>query len=133
MARKQLGKYELIDRLGRGGMAEVFKAYQPRLDRFVAVKLLHPFLADDPEFKDRFEREAQNVARLRHPNIVQVYDFDVVQRAGTDVYFMVMAFVDGPTLRSRRYARSFLRLNGIQSSMIQARASGVCAGESAVR
>ncbi|MCC7205955.1 MAG: protein kinase [Anaerolineae bacterium] len=97
MARKQLGKYELIDRLGRGGMAEVFKAYQPRLDRFVAVKLLHPFLADDPEFKDRFEREAQNVARLRHPNIVQVYDFDF--DAESESYFMVMELVEGETLK----------------------------------
>lgn len=97
VARKQLGKYELIDRLGRGGMAEVFKAYQPRLDRFVAIKLLHPFLADDPEFKDRFEREAQNVARLRHPNIVQVYDFDFDSES--ESYFMVMELVEGETLK----------------------------------
>jgi serine/threonine-protein kinase len=97
VARKQLGKYELIERLGRGGMAEVFKAYQARLDRLVAIKLLHPFLADDPEFKDRFEREAQNVARLRHPNIVQVYDFDY--DAATESYFMVMELIDGETLK----------------------------------
>ncbi|MEP7289502.1 MAG: protein kinase [Chloroflexota bacterium] len=97
MAKKQLGKYDIIERLGRGGMAEVFKAYQPSLDRFVAIKLLHPFLADDPEFKDRFEREARNVARLRHPNIVQVYDFEY--DTDSESFFMVMELVDGQTLK----------------------------------
>src|SRR5690606_30942067 len=69
------------------------------LDRFVAIKLLHGFLADDPEFKSRFEREAQNVARLKHPNIVQVYDFEY-DRAH-DSYYMVMEYIDGPTLKDR--------------------------------
>ncbi len=80
-------------------MAEVYKAYQASLDRFVAIKLLHPFLADDPEFKDRFEREARNVARLRHPNIVQVYDFDYDSES--ESYFMVMELIDGQTLKDR--------------------------------
>src|SRR5215468_1438447 len=78
-------------------MAEVYKAYQPSLDRFVAIKLLHPFLADDPEFKDRFEREARNVARLRHPNIVQVYDFEYDTES--ESYYMVMEFIAGQTLK----------------------------------
>src|SRR5260221_12059951 len=78
-------------------MAEVFKAYQQSLDRYVAVKLLHPFLADDPEFKDRFEREARNVARLRHPNIVQVYDFEYDTES--ESYYMVMEFIAGQTLK----------------------------------
>ena len=97
MVRKQLGKYDIIARLGRGGMAEVYKAYQPSLDRFVAIKLLHPFLADDPEFKDRFEREAKNVAQLRHPNIVQVYDFAFDDES--ESYYMVMELIDGSTLK----------------------------------
>ncbi|MFP4321891.1 MAG: protein kinase domain-containing protein, partial [Anaerolineales bacterium] len=97
MAKKTLGKYEIIDRLGRGGMAEVYRAYHPSLDRYVAIKLLHPFLADDPEFKERFEAEARNIARLRHPNIVQVFDFDF-DEAG-DSYYMVMELVEGPTLK----------------------------------
>ena len=80
-------------------MAEVYKAYQPSLDRFVAIKLLHPFLADDPEFKDRFEREARNVARLRHPNIVQVYDFEYDQES--ESFYMVMELIDGQTLKDR--------------------------------
>ena len=97
MAKKTLGKYDIIERLGRGGMAEVYKAYQASLDRFVAIKLLHPFLADDPEFKDRFEREARNVARLRHPNIVQVYDFEYDD--DSESYYMVMELIDGQTLK----------------------------------
>ena len=73
-----IGKYELHERIGRGGMAEVYKAYHASLDRFVALKVLHPFLGEDPQFKDRFGKEARNVAQLRHPNIVGVYDFGEV-------------------------------------------------------
>ncbi len=99
VARKQLGKYEIIDRLGRGGMAEVYRGYHPALDRYVAIKLLHPFLSDDPEFKDRFENEARNVAKLKHPNIVQVYDFEY--DAESESYYMVMELINGLTLKDR--------------------------------
>ncbi len=99
LAGKTIGKYELRERLGRGGMAEVYKAYHSSLDRYVALKVLHPFLGEDPEFKERFEREARNVARLKHPGIVQVYDFE--HDGSRDLYYMVMEFVDGPTLRQR--------------------------------
>lgn len=78
-------------------MAEVYRAHQATLDRFVAIKLLHPFLADDPEFAARFLREAQNIARLKHPNIVQVYDFETDPE--TETYYMVMELIDGPTLK----------------------------------
>lgn len=94
-----LGKYELIERIGRGGMAEVYKAYHVTLDRYVAIKVLHSFLGEDANFKLRFEREARNIAQLRHPNIVQVYDYDHEQN--NDVYFMVMEFIDGPTLQTK--------------------------------
>ncbi|MBO9310540.1 MAG: protein kinase [Chloroflexi bacterium] len=99
---KKFGNYEAVERLGRGGMAEVYKAYQPALDRYVAIKVLHPFLADDPEFAERFGREARNVARLRHNNIVQVYDFAKVpdeNSPGDEHHFMVMELIDGPTLK----------------------------------
>jgi len=99
VVRKTLGKYEIIDRLGRGGMAEVYRGYHPALDRYVAIKLLHPFLSDDPEFKDRFENEARNVAKLKHPNIVQVYDFEY--DATNDNYYMVMELINGPTLKDK--------------------------------
>jgi serine/threonine-protein kinase len=78
-------------------MAEVYKAEQPSLERLVAIKLLHPFLADDTEFKERFEREARNVARLKHPNIVQVYDFEFDLES--ESYYMVMELIDGQTLK----------------------------------
>jgi serine/threonine-protein kinase len=97
LAKKTLGKYEIIDRLGRGGMAEVYRAYHASLDRYVAIKLLHPFLADDLEFKDRFEREAQNIAKLRHPHIVQVFDFDFDEVG--ESYYMVMELIEGRTLK----------------------------------
>ena len=94
---KTIGKYRIVERLGRGGMAEVYKAFQTNLDRYVAIKVMHPFLADDPGFAARFEREAKNVAALRHQNIVQVYDFDVEE--GTS--YMVMEFIEGATLKTR--------------------------------
>lgn len=99
---KKFGNYEAVERLGRGGMAEVYKAYQPALDRYVAIKVLHSFLADDKEFAERFGREARNVARLRHNNIVQVYDFAEApdeDSPGDKHHFMVMELIDGPTLK----------------------------------
>ncbi|MFC1960224.1 protein kinase [Chloroflexota bacterium] len=101
MARKTLGKYEITERLGRGGMAEVYRGYHVALDRYVAIKLLHSFLADDPEFKSRFEKEAQNVAKLKHPNIVQVYDFEYDE--DNESYYMVMELIEGPTLKERLF------------------------------
>ncbi|HET91193.1 MAG TPA: hypothetical protein ENN99_10720 [Chloroflexi bacterium] len=79
-------------------MAEVYKAYHPGLDRYVAIKVLHSFLADEEGFLTRFQREAKIVAAFRHPNIVQVYDFDFDPE--TNSYYMVMEFVDGPNLKA---------------------------------
>ncbi|MCB0172010.1 MAG: protein kinase, partial [Anaerolineae bacterium] len=92
---KTLGKYRLVGKLGSGGMAEVYKAYQPGLDRFVAIKVMHEHLGQDPEFVRRFQREASTAGRLAHPNVVQILDFDQV--AG--IYFMVMQFINGPSLK----------------------------------
>jgi serine/threonine-protein kinase len=102
VANRKLGKYEIIERLGRGGMAEVYRAYHTSLDRFVAIKVLHAFLADDPEFKSRFEKEAQNVAKLKQSHIVQVYDFEY--DAAGESYYMVMELIEGPTLKERLVA-----------------------------
>lgn len=93
-----LGKYQLVDRLGRGGMADVYKGYQPGLDRYVAVKVMHPHLSEDPNFITRFRREAKSVAELHHANIVQVFDFDVQG----ENYYMVMEYIEGgQTLKQR--------------------------------
>ncbi|MBT4843585.1 MAG: hypothetical protein HON91_14270 [Anaerolineae bacterium] len=71
-----LGKYKLQERLGKGGMAEVYKAHHEKLDRYITIKILHAFLSEGEEFLARFEREARAVAALRHPSIVQIHDFD---------------------------------------------------------
>ncbi|MEK7277563.1 MAG: protein kinase, partial [Chloroflexota bacterium] len=94
---KTIGRYKIVEHLGRGGMAEVYKAYQPSLDRYVAIKLMHTFLAEDPDFFSRFTREAKNVGALRHPNIVQIHDFD----HDGPTYYMVMEFIDGGPLKNR--------------------------------
>ena len=80
-------------------MAEVYKAYHPGLDRYVAIKVLHSFLANEEDFLIRFQREARIVATFRHPNIVQVHDFDF--DAESNAYYMVMELVDGPNLKMR--------------------------------
>jgi serine/threonine-protein kinase len=90
-----IGKYKIVEVLGRGGMAEVYKAYQESLDRHVAIKLMHAFLADEEDFLSRFQREARAMAALSHTNIVSVYDFDV--QNGT--YYIVMEYVSGGTLK----------------------------------
>ena len=97
MIGKTIGRYQIVELLGRGGMAEVYKAYQKSLDRYVAIKLMHAFLSEDKDFFERFNREAKNVATLSHANIIQIHDFD---HEG-ETYYMVMEFVDGGTLKDR--------------------------------
>src|SRR5579859_2482346 len=96
----KLGRYEIRERIGRGGMAAVYKGWDTNLDRWVAVKVLHDHLVEEAGFKERFEREAKVVASLNHPNIVQIYDFDSADVSGTPVYYMVMTYISGPTLKS---------------------------------
>ncbi len=111
---KTLGRYRIVERIGRGGMADVYKAYQPSLDRYVAIKVLHPFLLEEDGSRERFQREARAVAALRHPNIVQVFDFE----AEGDDYFMVMEYIDGPNLKAvlqgEAKAGQWLALNRIE-------------------
>lgn len=92
-----LGRYRVLEPLGSGGMARVYRGYHSQLDRFVAIKVLRSDLVDDESFLGRFRHEAQAVASLRHPNIIQVFDFDVQD----DIYFMVMELLDGDTLHTR--------------------------------
>jgi beta-lactam-binding protein with PASTA domain/tRNA A-37 threonylcarbamoyl transferase component Bud32 len=93
------GRYELDGIVGRGGMAEVFRARDIRLDRIVGVKTLRDDLARDQTFQARFRREAQSAASLNHPSIVAVYDTGEDMMGATPVPYIVMEFVDGRTLR----------------------------------
>ncbi|MBK8986787.1 MAG: protein kinase [Chloroflexi bacterium] len=98
LSGRTIGKYQLLEKLGRGGMAEVYKGYQESLDRYVAIKLMHAFLVSEQDFLQRFKREAKAMASLRHPNIVAIYDFDVYR---DDIYYLVMEYVSGGTLKQK--------------------------------
>ena len=100
-AGTRLGPYEILAPLGAGGMGEVYTARDTRLDRTVAVKVLPPDVAADPERRARFEREARAVATLQHPNICTIHD---VGAATGNVSFLVMELLQGETLQ-RRLAR----------------------------
>ncbi len=97
IGRSLSGRYRIESLLGQGGMSAVYKGTDPNLRRTVAIKLIHGHLSDDPQFVSRFEEEAAAVAQLKHPNIIQVYDFD----NDGDTYYMVLEFVPGETLQAR--------------------------------
>src|SRR5206468_10653925 len=86
---------EILELIGQGGMGFVFKARQPKLDRFVALKILPQALAGDPAFAERFAREGRTLARLNHPNIVTVHDFG----QANGFFYLLMEFVNGVNLR----------------------------------
>ncbi len=94
---QNVGPYRIVEQLGQGGMATVYKAYHANLDRYVAIKVMHIAFSDDPSFLERFRREAQIVARLEHPNIVPIYDYADFEEQP----YLVMKFVEGQTLKQR--------------------------------
>lgn len=94
---QQVGPYQIMEQLGQGGMAIVYKAYHAALDRYVAIKVLHSVFLEDPSFQARFQREARLVAKLEHPNIVPVYDYAEQDRQP----YLVMKFIEGETLKAR--------------------------------
>jgi Tol biopolymer transport system component/tRNA A-37 threonylcarbamoyl transferase component Bud32 len=97
MIGKRLGQYEIIEEIGRGGMAVVYKAWQPALERHVALKVLPDYFRHDPEFLARFQREARAAAGLSHPNIIAIHD--VGEQDG--VHYIAMEWVDGGSLGTR--------------------------------
>lgn len=97
IGRRLSSRYQIEAILGRGGMSSVYRAYDPNLQRKVAVKIIHQHLTDNPEFIKRFEREAALVAQMRHEHIVQVHDFN----HDGDVYYMVLELIAGETLAKR--------------------------------
>src|SRR5579859_2108388 len=92
---QKFGDYVIQSLLGKGGMARVYKAVDPNLDRLAAIKVIDPGVADNPDYTRRFKREAQAIARLSHPNIVSIYQFGV---AANGMYYMAMAFIEGADL-----------------------------------
>lgn len=126
-AGTHIGQYEVVAQIGTGGMATVFKAHHPRLDRDVAVKMMHSMFLTDNNFIARFEREARVVARLDHPNVVPVYDYD--QHNGQP--YLVMKLIEGKTLkevmnRSALPLDDILRiLPSISSALSYAHSQGV--------
>ncbi|MEJ2212202.1 MAG: serine/threonine-protein kinase, partial [Anaerolineae bacterium] len=92
---RRLGAYQIVEQIGRGGMATVFKAYQPSMDRYVAIKILPSHLTEDESFVGRFTREARTLARLEHPHILPVHDYG--EQDG--ITYLVMRYVEAGTLK----------------------------------
>ena len=110
-AGTKFGPYEIQSLLGAGGMGEVYRALDTRLDRTVAIKVLASHLSSSPELKQRMEREARSISSLNHPHICQLYD--IGSQNGTD--FLVMEFLEGETL-AERLKRGALPLNEISEN-----------------
>ena len=91
----ELGKFEILEELGRGGFGIVYKAHDKALKRLVAIKVLHPNLVNDPTFVARFRQEAQIAAQLDHPNLVPVHDFGEIGGR----YYIVMGYMPGGSLK----------------------------------
>jgi hypothetical protein len=98
-AGSNIGPYRIIEPVGRGGMASVFKAYEASLDRYVALKVLPPEFLHDPTFAERFRREAQTIARLEHPQIIPIFAYDIDTTTGTP--WMAMRLISGGSLSQR--------------------------------
>ena len=97
MIGKTLAHYEILEKIGEGGMGEVYRARDTRLDRMVAVKMLPNHLSERPDLKQRFEREAKAISSLSHPNICTLHDIGTAD----GVEFLVMEYLEGETLFDR--------------------------------
>jgi serine/threonine protein kinase/tetratricopeptide (TPR) repeat protein len=95
MIKKKLGPYTITEEIGAGGMATVYRAYQPSMDRHVAIKIIRTTILQDPTVRDRFQREARLIARLEHPHLLPVYDFD----GDSEPPYIVMRYLEGGTLK----------------------------------
>ena len=112
---KKIGKYDVLDVIGRGGMGIVYKAVDPGIGRTVAIKMTTGSLGEDPELLERFYREAQSVGKLQHPNIVTVYDLGVEE--GNP--YLVMELLEGDSLESLLRARRSIPLEEKLDIVIQ--------------
>ena len=112
---QMLGPYRIISQIGQGGMATVYKAYQPSMDRHVAIKVLPSQLAESKEFVARFQQEARIIARLEHPHILPVFDYGESE----GVAYFVMRYLEAGTLKERMVAKRPLPLNEIDRIFTQ--------------
>ena len=112
---QMLGSYRIINQIGQGGMATVYKAYQPSMDRHVAIKVLPKQLAESKEFVQRFQQEARIIARLEHPHILPVFDYG----ESDGVAYFVMRYLEAGTLKDRMVAKRPLPLNEIDRIFTQ--------------
>ncbi len=128
-AGSTFGPYQILSALGRGGMATVYKAYEPGLDRYVALKVLPSEFIHDPGFATRFEREAKVIAKLEHPNIIPIHNFGIEPESSTP--WMAMRFISGGTLsavvKDGRLApsRAISILHGVADALDYAHGKGV--------
>jgi serine/threonine protein kinase len=112
---QMLGPYRIINQVGRGGMATVYKAYQPSVDRYVAIKVLPSQLAESREFATRFQQEARIIAKLEHPHILPVFDYG----ESDGVAYFVMRYMDAGTLKEKMIEGRPLPLNDIDRLFTQ--------------
>ena len=112
---QMLGPYRIINQIGKGGMATVYKAYQASVDRYVAIKVLPSQLAESPEFAARFQQEARIIAKLEHPHILPVFDYG----ESDGVAYFVMRYLDAGTLKERMESRRPLPLEEIDRIFTQ--------------
>jgi serine/threonine protein kinase len=112
---QMLGPYRIITQIGKGGMANVYKAYQPSVDRYVAIKVLPSQLAESQEFATRFHQEARIIAKLEHPHILPVFDYG----ESDGVAYFVMRYLDAGTLKDKMEAGRPLPLNDIDKIFTQ--------------
>jgi serine/threonine-protein kinase len=123
------GPYRIVEPLGRGGMASVYRAYEPALERYVALKVLPREFLHDPGFAERFQREARVIAKLEHPNIVPIYNYDIDETEG--IPWMAMRLVPGGALaqllKGERlpFARSVAILRGVADALDHAHGKGI--------
>ncbi len=112
---KKLGKYDIVGKIGKGAMGEVYKGQDPALKRFVAIKTIAETLGADEDLIERFRREARNAAALNHPNIITIYEF--VEEDGN--IYMVMELLEGQDLKELIRSKSALTIDQILAIMEQ--------------